>query len=166
MLFLVLTFFGTTNNNNCNVPEVLGLALLWTCLEETQRHQIPPRLLQRVLDAFNSIPTINAAINQVSQICLAVYTVSGQLCIDKIISNGNKVGQPTNQHEGNCITQEQVNGISIQLQRTRLQMETALQAFLTLLLVMQQHYDLHFKTVNKKLHGLPCSLQGWQIQNK
>jgi hypothetical protein len=66
--------------------DFLGLAPLWVCMEVTQQHQVPPTLLQKVITAYNllNINIVEPAINPVQRVCLTVYNVNRQLCIDKI----------------------------------------------------------------------------------
>jgi hypothetical protein len=106
--------FGTTDNNNTILPEILGLALLWTCCKESQQHLVQPQLLQKIIGAYSKITTNKLAINKVQKVCLAVCTVPGQVCIDQIITEEGGQ-QPSNLPGGNQITQEDIIGKTIQL---------------------------------------------------
>jgi hypothetical protein len=55
------------------IRKILGLALLWTCLEDTQQHRVPTRLLQQVRDTYMAITVEGLPVNPVKhEICVSM----------------------------------------------------------------------------------------------
>jgi hypothetical protein len=99
-----------------------------------KQHQVPPGLLQKPIVAYNLLNiNIEPAINLVKRVCLSVYNANGQLCIDEIDETlGDNILLQQR------VRQDHINGILVQIQQTRLQLETALQAVSTLIQNGQQ----------------------------
>jgi hypothetical protein len=116
----IVAHFGRQNS----ICEILGLALLWTCHEESEQYRVPPLLLQQVRDAYRSVKTEGSPPNLVQRVCLTVYALQETLCINEVVPLLAEDGTQIQQQIGrqgvvgvvNGVTQEQLTGLMMQVQ--------------------------------------------------
>jgi hypothetical protein len=138
------------------ICEILGLSLLWTCHEETQQFRVPTQLLQQVRDAYLSIRGPDSPPNPVKRVCLTVYTLQENLCIDEILPMVNEDGTPVTQQPvvgvvNRGVTVDHINGIMIQQQQQKQQIEAAINGFSVRFAVIQTHFEDMIRTLNKNI---------------
>jgi hypothetical protein len=150
------------NNTIC---EVLGLALLWAAHEESQQNKMSATLLEIVKDAYRSIKVAGAPSNPVKRVLLNVYTIQENLCIDEVVpelpqdgvevaqvpQRRDVVGTPGTGGAAGGVTQAQLNGVFIQIQQTRQQIESAMLGVNASFTNMQHQVEQHFRIVNRNL---------------
>jgi hypothetical protein len=149
----IFAHYGRENT----ICEILGLALLWTCLEDTQQHRVPTRLLQQVRDAYMAIRVEGSPVNPVKRVCLTVYTLQENLCIDEVLPVMNDDGTPATQQPATAVgmtrgvTVDHINGILIQQQQQKQQIEAAINGFGVRVIVLQNHFEELIRTLNRNI---------------
>jgi hypothetical protein len=70
------------------IAQVLGLPLLWACLDSTESRRVPEQLCTRITVAYGLIRVLPPDTNPVKRVLLAVYQINEQLCIEPLITDG------------------------------------------------------------------------------
>ena len=136
---------------------VLALPLLWASLDNTEQDRVPPSVSRRIQQAYEELRVLDAAINPVQRVLLTVYQIQERVCIDEILPllDANGEMTPQQQQQGrNVITQDHINGIFVQLQQQRQQLEAAIERFESKTSTMTKHFDNAFNTINKNVNRI------------
>jgi hypothetical protein len=142
------------------ISEVLALPLLWACFDAETKTTIPEDLCNRICFQYEQIRLLEESVNPVKRVQLSVYRVQELLCIDTaflssstnnntdIENNANNQTQQTQQHRP---ADEQMNGLMIQMQQTRQQLEAGLAMVNQTARAMRLHTDSQFSIVNRNI---------------
>ena len=136
---------------------VLALPLLWASLDHTEQSRVPPVLANRIQQAYEELRVLDAAINPVQRVLLTVYQIQERVCIDEVLPMVGEDGEiiPQQQQQGrNIITQDHINGIFVQLQQQRQQLEAAVERFESKTTTMSKHFDNTFNILNKNINRI------------
>ena len=94
------------------ISDVLGLPLLWACLDEGYSSRIPLWLRNRVSLAYDLIRILPPDVNPVKKILLVVYNVQGQLNIQEVIEGFEGLNRNNNGNNNN--SNDQLNALLLQ----------------------------------------------------
>ena len=84
----IASFYEEQDNN---IAEVLGLAVLWVCYDPEMMEKVPGWLLTRVRTSYQQIMEVQPERNPVEKRKLFVYAnaIDGRLCIQDAATQGN-----------------------------------------------------------------------------
>jgi hypothetical protein len=144
------------------ISDVLALPLLWACHDESAKTNVPENLRNRICSQYEQIRLLEVNLNPVKRVQLSVYRVQEQLCIDNAFlidnNNGNSNGENENNNQTQHPQQQQqaaqtnvMNGLMIQLQQTRQQLEAGIALFNQTTRALQMHTDSQFSLVNRNI---------------
>ncbi len=81
----IASFYNEEDNN---IAEVLGLAVLWACYDPVAVAKVPGWLLDHVRTAYGQLMEVQPGQNPVDKRKLFVFPMSGQLCIQDAAGGG------------------------------------------------------------------------------
>ena len=97
----ITRFFGTAEEDDNTIAEVLGLAVLWGCMDEVYSLKVDQWLLEKVRGAYDVVRKLPVGVNPVEKRYLTVFPASGQLCVQDVggINNNNNNNNNNNGYE-------------------------------------------------------------------
>ena len=81
-------FVENGNRQNENMLAILGMAVLWACMDESCNNKVPGWLLQNVQTEYRRIQELPDGVNPVERKKLVVMNTSGQLFVQDRIEGG------------------------------------------------------------------------------
>jgi hypothetical protein len=148
---------------------VLGLTLLWACMDEEMEESVPLSLKNRVSSAWylsDQAINIGPNVNPVEKVPLVIYRVNDQVAVDLVEQLRGAEGQPLApvrqgdvppQAQGQ---QEQLNGLIVQMQQMNRNM-LAMQAQLDASIADFRRWTVtQFSAVNAGVRQFGGTLQG------
>ena len=138
----ITKFYGNAEENDDSIAEVLGVAVLWGCMDESYSLKVDQWLVNKVHTAYNQIRKLDVGINPVEKRFLTVFPAGGQLCVQDI--GGNNNNNNNNQNNNN----EYNNNYD----------------FVSLHLLQQVQETLI--TITDKLNNIPCEIRDGKLDLK
>lgn len=144
------------NNDKNTISEVLALPLLWVVVEATLDVPVPPKLRKKILDAYNTlremgICPLDDKTNPVERLNICVYRSGTVLHIDQTAGVRNH-GGGVHRSEDMSNNSAQINGVMLQVQQTRRQLEGAIAQINGNMNSLSSQIEDRFAVLNRSIH--------------